>query len=311
MNVLVVGGTGLIGRHAAVELIARGHSVRVLARRPPPPGVLPEGATFVAGDLLEGELGAALEGVEGVVHAAGADPRVTPRGSAHAFFQRVNVAASVRLFSAAAAAGATRGVFVTSFYHALRPAWVDEPYFRSRADSEAAALAACGDRLALAIVQPPWILGPIAGRASFGGNLARWARSPAPLLAPPGGANFLSARSLGQAIATALERGRAGARYLVGDENLSWAALFERFAAAAGRPRRAHRLSPGTIDAAGVGAGWLVRLVGRQPGVGPRAWSRVFSDNLFYDAAEVRRELGHEVGNLDEAIRACFQGAPR
>ena len=35
MKVLVVGGTGLIGGHAALELLAAGHEVTLMARKPP------------------------------------------------------------------------------------------------------------------------------------------------------------------------------------------------------------------------------------------------------------------------------------
>jgi len=52
MRVLVTGGTGTVGSHVVRELLARGVDVRVLTRDPAKTR-LPEGATAVAGNLLD------------------------------------------------------------------------------------------------------------------------------------------------------------------------------------------------------------------------------------------------------------------
>jgi hypothetical protein len=57
-----------------------------------------------------------------------------------------------------------------------------------------------------------------------------------PLVAPAGGVNHISSQSMSEAIAAALERGRGGHAYLVGDENLSWKAYLEMYFEAAGNP---------------------------------------------------------------------------
>ncbi|MBF6214504.1 NAD(P)H-binding protein [Nocardia puris] len=62
-NVLVVGGTGALGRQIVPLLRAKGHEVRVLSRR--------AGAGTHVGDLTTGEgLAAAVDGVDSVIHAA-------------------------------------------------------------------------------------------------------------------------------------------------------------------------------------------------------------------------------------------------
>jgi len=57
-----------------------------------------------------------------------------------------------------------------------------------------------------------------------------------PLVAPAGGVNHISSRSMSEAIASALARGQGGKAYLVGDENLSWKAYLEMYFEAAGNP---------------------------------------------------------------------------
>lgn len=70
-----------------------------------------------------------------------------------------------------------------------------------------------------------------------------------PDFAPPGGANFMSCRSIASALLGGLERGESSKSYLVGDTNMSWKDYFELWCRAAGRPRdlpvrRGHPIVP-------------------------------------------------------------------
>jgi uncharacterized protein YbjT (DUF2867 family) len=68
---LVTGGTGTLGRHVVARLLATGHPVRVLSRRPHEPA---EGIDFVTGDLLRDDgVQAAVDGTEVIVHCAGSN----------------------------------------------------------------------------------------------------------------------------------------------------------------------------------------------------------------------------------------------
>ena len=72
--ILVTGGSGTLGRGVVARLLAAGHQVRVLSRRPRPAGGTAT-AEWVTGDLLCGDgLAGAVTGVEAIVHCAG-DPR--------------------------------------------------------------------------------------------------------------------------------------------------------------------------------------------------------------------------------------------
>ncbi|MDW5598747.1 NAD(P)H-binding protein, partial [Conexibacter stalactiti] len=109
MNVAVIGGTGVLGRLVAAELIARGDTVRLVSRSAPAAGsaaapLLEAGAEHRAADLSSGEgLAAALTGAEAVVAAAN-----DPRGG-----RAVLVDGEQRLLDAAAAAGVTHHVAIS------------------------------------------------------------------------------------------------------------------------------------------------------------------------------------------------------
>lgn len=71
-TVFITGATGFVGSHTARLFIQNGWQVRALVRRPDKPGLLPEGATAVAGGLADAaSYRAALEGCDAVVHIAG------------------------------------------------------------------------------------------------------------------------------------------------------------------------------------------------------------------------------------------------
>ncbi|WP_437582790.1 SDR family oxidoreductase [Paramicrobacterium sp. CJ85] len=71
-TVLVIGGTGLIGRAVAAEAVRRGHAVRSLSRRVPASGAAEyvEGVDYRECDLYKskpGEIDAHLDGVDAVI----------------------------------------------------------------------------------------------------------------------------------------------------------------------------------------------------------------------------------------------------
>ncbi len=80
MNILVTGGAGFIGSHLVDELVARGHSVRIIDNLDPqvhPGGALPPyinpAAEFIKGDVRDrAAMLAALKGIDAVFHKAAA-----------------------------------------------------------------------------------------------------------------------------------------------------------------------------------------------------------------------------------------------
>ena len=112
MQVLVTGGHGFIGRHVVAALQAHGFAVRCMHRQPAPPDALAElGAEAVRGDLRDpSSLDTAVRGCTHVVHLAGLTRSLTRRA-----LWSTNVAGTLALFDAAAAAGLPgRFVFCSS-----------------------------------------------------------------------------------------------------------------------------------------------------------------------------------------------------
>jgi dihydroflavonol-4-reductase len=235
---LVTGGTGFLGAHLVRQLVARGEKVRVLARGG---GDIPEGAEKIAGDVvadLEGALPLekALEGCARVYHLAGFVSRDPDDGQR---MMRVHIDGTRRLLDAAKAAGVGRVVVASTsgtiavskdpeaiadeswpFATELVGNW---PYYLSKIYQEKLAATYAN----VVIVNPSLLLGPGDERQSSTGDVKKFLRKEIPIV-PPGGINFVDARDAAQATIAAMERGRAGERYLLGGPNWTLAEFFGR-----------------------------------------------------------------------------------
>jgi uncharacterized protein YbjT (DUF2867 family) len=117
MQVLVIGGTGTLGRQIARRALDAGHQVRCMVRSPRKASFLQEwGCELTRGDLLEPDsLDYALEGQEAVIDAATA--RASDPGSAY----DVDWTGKQNLFAACERAGVSRVVFISLLEAARHP----------------------------------------------------------------------------------------------------------------------------------------------------------------------------------------------
>jgi len=167
----VTGGSGFIGGRLVARLVRDGWTVSALARSPESAAkVRDRGAEPVAGDLLDGRaLAAGARSAELVFHLAA---RLGDSGPWDEF-RRVNVEGTEALLRAARDAGVRRFVHVGTEAALLRgqrlvladertPLAFDSPaaYSATKAEAEAAVLAASGDRLETISVRPRFVWGP-------------------------------------------------------------------------------------------------------------------------------------------------------
>jgi 2-alkyl-3-oxoalkanoate reductase len=164
--VLVTGASGFLGRAVTAHLVASGHEVRTLQRRPS--GV--DGATDVLGSITDRvSLTRAVEGAGGVVHLAA---KVSLTGPGREF-RAVNVGGTRSLLDAAEDAGVTRFVQISSpsvAYAGAALAGVGaEPadprrargdYARTKAEGELLALARDSATMHVVAIRPHLVWGP-------------------------------------------------------------------------------------------------------------------------------------------------------
>lgn len=112
-TIFVTGATGVVGPALVRDLLAAGHAVRALVRRPD--AALPAGATPVVGDLADTEaLRRGVDGASAVVHLAALLHINGPAAEMAGRYREVNVEGTRRLVKEARAAGVERFVFAST-----------------------------------------------------------------------------------------------------------------------------------------------------------------------------------------------------
>ena len=244
MKVLVVGGTGALGGHAAIHLAGKGHDVTIGGRNPANPATPMAAMPFLQGDYVAGDFTPErLAGFDWVVFAAGNDPRHVPADADFVdFLHRANHVAVPAFFAAARDAGVKRAVQLGSYYHQAAPELIaGNPYIQSRKAACEGARAQATEGFGVISVNAPFMVGSVPGLPTvIFEPYVHWAQGklPIPAYGPAGGTNFMSFRSLSEAIEGALECGESGKAYLVGDEDLSFTEYFQLFFDAAGNATR-------------------------------------------------------------------------
>jgi NADH dehydrogenase len=116
MHILITGGTGVVGRHAAKALCQHGHNVRVLSRRASPQVALWQGLgmAYAVGDVRdETTLPAAIEGWDAIVlsHQFPRFPVEDP--ARHNTFREVDQLGTENVVRAAKRLGVRRLVYIS------------------------------------------------------------------------------------------------------------------------------------------------------------------------------------------------------
>ncbi len=302
--VLVTGATGFLGRHLLSGLDPSTGPVRLLARNPAP-DLEARGFEVRTGDVTSPDsLREAMEGISGVFHLAGRvsrDPEAAPE------LDRVHVEGARRLAEAAEAASVRRIVLVsTSGTIAVsRDPAPDQdettptpvgliggwPYYRSKWLQERTLLGA-GGAFELVIVHPSLLLGPEDDRLSSTGDILRFL-SGRVSVCPPGGLNFVDVRDAARTIIAAMDRGRAGERYLVGGPNWSFEEFFACLGELTDRAPPRLRLPRGMYTAGALLTEEVARQLGREPAV-DRISREMAACYWWFRSVKAERELGHE-----------------
>lgn len=235
MNVLIFGGTGLLGSAAARIFIDRGHKVKTIALPPLPEGApIPKEMEIEFGNFLEltdEELEKAMTGMDAFVYAAGVDERVEFPAPVYEAYKKYNIDPVDRCLAMAKKCGVKRCVVLGSYFAWLAKQRPDmklcekHPYIRSRVDQEETAFKYADDNMGVAVLELPYIFGTQPGRRPVWviliEQLQRFEKMPFTMY-PAGGTAMLTVRQVGEAIVGAAEQVKGARAYGISCYNLTW-----------------------------------------------------------------------------------------
>ncbi len=321
MLAFVTGSTGFLGSHVARVLAEQGAHLRLLVR---PTSDLRNIADLkadrVVGDLRDpASIEKALSGCDVVFHVA-ADYRLWVRHPEEMY--RSNVDGTRALLEAAKKQGVRRVVYTSSVAtmgfssditaangkvaDEQSPVSVDDMighYKRSKFMAEEVAIEAARSGVDVVIVNPTTPIGERDIKPTPTGRIVvDFLKRKFPAYVETG-LNLVDATECARGHVQALEKGRAGERYILGGENLTLKQILDRLATITGLKSPNVKLpyffalATGVVDEVVTG-----RLLGREPRATIDA-VRMGRKMMFVSSAKAERELGWRTVSVDGALR--------
>ncbi|MFQ5693429.1 MAG: hopanoid-associated sugar epimerase [Nitrospinota bacterium] len=315
----MTGGSGFVGANLIRLLVSEGHAVRALVR----PGSLrahladlpPDRLEWVEGDLTSPEgLREALAGCRRLYHVA-ADYRLWVPDPERMY--AVNVRGTRAVLEAAKEAGVERAVHCSSV--AVLGASADgtpldesaDPgvdaleghYRKSKYLGEKEALSVNAEGFPVVIVNPSAPVGPWDVKPTATGRIIldfQRGRMPAYLET---GLNLVDVRDVCRGHLLAMERGRPGERYILGNANLAFREILEILARITGRRAPRIRLPHGLALLMAHANEALSRFVTRRQPLIPLSAVRHAAHYMFYRSDKAVRELGFPQTPIETALR--------
>ncbi len=319
-QVFLTGGTGFVGANLARLLLDQGYRVRALVR----PGADRRNLQgldleMVEGDLLGEDLDQAMVGCRFCFHVAA---HYSLWRSDQAELTRSNVLGTRNVLAAARRAGVERSVYTSSVAAIGVPGTgvpVDESYQsppekligaykRSKYWAEQEAIVAARAGQDVVIVSPSTPIGPWDIKPTPTGEIVvRFLQRRMPAYVDTG-LNLIDVRDVAWGHLLALQKGRSGERYILGNQNLSLREILEMLGEVTGLPAPTQTV-PLWLP---LGVAWLeetllarvLKPVGYRPSV-PIDGVRMSAQKMFYDPSKAVRELGLPQSPVAGAIAAA------
>jgi len=314
MQVFLTGGTGFIGANVVRLLLQAGHSVRVLVREDSSLDNL-EGLDVekVVGSLNDADLAEKMQGCEALFHIAAfyslwqSDKEQLYRSNVEgtrnclAAAKQVGIKRTVYTSSAAAIGLGPKGTPVDEAHQSTADELIGH-YRKSKYWAEQEAFKAAKAGQDVVIVNPTSPIGEWDARPTPTGNIVlRFLRQQMPFYLDTG-LNVIDVQDVAKGHLLALEKGRSGERYILGNQDMklkSMLDILEKLTDVDAPEKSIPVAVPMTV--AWIEENVLARL-GKSPNV-PLDGVRMGTKTMYYDASKAVKELGLPQTDIAEALQ--------
>lgn len=316
-RVLVTGASGFVGSAVARALADRGDEVSVLLRESSPrTNIADIDCRIVMGDMRDAmSMTKAMDGARYVFHVA-ADYRLWARDPEE--IVRNNLEGARAVMEAARTTGAERIVY-TSSVAALKPVAgiaVDETsrhseetvigaYKKSKLVAERLVERMAAEGLPVVIVSPSTPIGPRDVKPTPTGRIIVQAASGGMPAFVDTGLNLVHVDDVAQGHLLALAKGKIGANYILGGEDVRLKEMLGVIAPLVGRRPPRVQLPRGPLYPLAYGAEAMARITGKEPFLTADAL-KMSKYHMFFSSAKARAELGFSarpyVRGIEDAV---------
>ncbi len=232
-KLLILGGTGFLGYYTAKLALKKGYEVGSISLNDVNlEGWYPKEIKVQFTDLFEtseDDLVKMMKGYDYMIYSVGPDDRETPQAPAYDYFHRRLVVECAKCFRAAERAGIKKAACFNSYfaYFARRNPELKleekHPYVRCRVE-QAKLLLEQRKKMEVVILEFPYIFGTMPERMPIWKSvfLDRYANGHKFIFFPKGKTTMTAVEHIAEAAIGAIEYGKDGERYPVGDENQSF-----------------------------------------------------------------------------------------
>jgi dihydroflavonol-4-reductase len=318
MTTLVTGAAGFLGSHVARQLVARGEDVRVLMRTSSNNRAVSDlSLEYVTGDLRDAaSLERALKNVKRVFHVA-ADYRLWARNPKEIYDS--NVGGTKNLLAAAKKAGVEQLIYTSTVATIAvdRPELPNEStetkleemighYKRSKWMAEQEVRQAAKDGFPAIIAMPTTPVGPWDWKPTPTGKIVLDFLNGAMPGYVETGLNFVGVEECAAGHLLVSEKGKIGARYLLGAENLTLKELLDTLARITGLPAPGMKIPHGLALGVAYVDTAFSRLMGKEPGI-PVEGVKIAQHKMFVDCSRAKKDLGFQAGPVAAALQRAVR----
>jgi dihydroflavonol-4-reductase len=320
MKILVTGPDGVLGSNLVRELLKRNYEVCVLLLEGTKSPTL-EGLPIISfyGNILTPEsLDEAFQNQDVVIHCAAATNVYPARNE---FVNKVNIEGSKNIAEACLKYNIKRLIYVgtaNSFSFGTtkeKPGVEDTPYasikygldyMDSKRYAQEVILEAVEKRgLPAVIVNPTFMIGPYDSKPSSGQMILALHQGKVPGYTS-GGKNYVAVKDVAVAISNAIEKGRIGECYILGNENLTYKEAFDKLANAIGAKPPKRKLGDAIVKSYGAINSILAKIFKFNPAV-TKELAIISCDHHYYSVEKARKELDLPQTPVETAVKECFE----